>query len=172
MIKSLLANEAKEGKAMITSLIRIGSILIWATVYFIPKNSMKKYIPVTVLTALITVTVCIIGMTYDFWEVKGSRKRKLWNLLSIVLGYFSLGCLWIFHFTFGNFRLYLLTNLINNVVYAFGIIPFLEKINFVKYTKFTRIHHIIVTMFYSIIIYGYQKVYTNPNSNITKRAHK
>lgn len=157
---------------MFTSLIRIGSILAWATVYFIPKKSIKRYIPVTILATLITVTVSFIGVHYDFWKVKGGSKKKLWNILSIVLGYFSLGCLWIFHLTFGKFWLYLLVNLTNNLVYAFGIIPILEKINFIKYTKFTRIHHIIVTMTYSLILYWYQLNYDKPSSTYLKLFSK
>jgi hypothetical protein len=161
---------------MFTSLIRIGSILAWATVYFLPKRSVKRYIPVTILASLITVTVSFIGHNYDFWEVSGGSKKRMWNLLSIVLGYFSLGCLWIFHLTFGKFWLYLLINLINNFAYAFGIIPILEKLNFIKYVKFTRIHHIIVTMTYSLILYGYQMFFDKPDSTylrlFSKRALK
>jgi hypothetical protein len=156
---------------MVTFLIRIGSILAWLTVYFMPKKSVKKYIPVTIFTTLITVTVTFIGNQYDFWGVKGSSKKRMWNLLSI-LSYFSLGCLWIFHLTFGKFMLYIFVNLLNNLVYTIGIIPLLEKLNFIKYVKFTRIHHFLVTMFYTLLIYGYQLCYEKPKLFFNKKAFK
>ncbi len=156
---------------MVTYLLRIGSILAWATVYFMPKKSVKRYIPVTIFSTLITVTISFIGHHYDFWAVKGSSKKRMWNLLSILV-YFSIGCLWIFHLTFGKFKLYLLINLLNNLVYAVGIIPILEKLNFIKYVKFTRIHHVIVAMLYAIVIYGYQLCYEKPYSFFNKKAFK
>jgi hypothetical protein len=148
---------------MITYLIRIGSILSWLTVLLMPKKSFKRFIPVTILSALITGTVIAIGSNYGFWNVKGAgSKRKMWNLLFLVLGYFSLGCIWIFHLAFGKFRLYLLANLINNLVYAFGVVPILEKLNYIQYVKFTRIHHVVVTMIYSLILYKYQLFFDKP----------
>ncbi|PLS06680.1 hypothetical protein CVD27_07060 [Neobacillus cucumis] len=149
---------------MLTFIIRLSMLMSWSTIFFVPKKSIKKYMPVTILTSLITVTVTFVGIHYRFWAVKGSERKRLWNLLSIILGPFPVGCLWIFHLTFGKFKLYLLANLINNLIYAIGIIPFLEKANFIKYVKFSRIHHVIVAMIYSTIIYGYQLIYTKPNS--------
>lgn len=118
--------------------------------------------PVTILSALITVSVAFVGSYYDFWEVNGRPRKKLWNILSLVLGLFPLGCLWIFHLTFGKFWLYLAANLANNLFYAYPMVAFLKKIDFIKYAKFTRLHHVIVTMVYSILLYGYQKIYSPP----------
>jgi len=156
---------------MVTFVIRMGAILGWLTVLILPKKSVKRFIPVTILATMITVTVTYIGHNYEFWTAKGSSKRKMWNLLSI-LSYFSLGCLWIFHFTFGKFKLYLLINLLNNLIYAIAIIPILEKLNFVKYEKFTRVHHLIVAMFYSITIYRYQLFYEKPFLFFHKKTFK
>jgi hypothetical protein len=82
----------------------------------------------------------------------------------MTLGYFPIATLWIFHLTFGKLGLYLITNLINNLVFCFGIIPILEKINFIKWVKFTRIHHFIVAMVYSLILYGYELFFDKTNS--------
>lgn len=149
---------------MLTTIIRIGSILSWGSVFFIPRNSVKRYIPVTISAALVVVTAAFIGSNYGFWEIKGSSKKRMWNLLSLGLGYFTIANLWIFHLTFGKFRLYFLINLINNLVYAFGIIPILEKMNFLNYAKFRRTYHIIVTMTHSLFLYGYQLFFDKQDS--------
>ncbi|MFH5779086.1 hypothetical protein [Heyndrickxia oleronia] len=147
---------------MITALIRMGSLLAWSTAFFIPKKSLKKYLPVTIFSTLITVTVSFIGHHYNFWGLRGSSRKRMWNLLSII-AYFSIGCLWIFHLTFGKLKLYLLINLLNNFVYAYLVIPLFEKLNFITYVKFKKIHHVIVAMIYSLLIYGYQLIYKNPD---------
>ncbi|SET70755.1 hypothetical protein SAMN05421676_10712 [Salinibacillus kushneri] len=142
-----------------TYLIRIGAVLLWGSLVFIPRKSIKRFMPVTILSSLITMTGTFIGLNYNLWEIKGNARRKLWNALTLVLGLFPLGNIWIYHLTYGNFRRYVLANLLNNIIYGLPIITFLEKMNFIKYTKFSRFHHIVVAMIYSTILYGYQNLY-------------
>lgn len=149
----------KGEKSMLTPFIRLFAILSWVSIFFMPSNAIKRYMPVTILSALITVTVTFVGVNYNFWYVKGGIKTRTWNLLTIVLVLFPLGNLWIFYLTYRNFWLYLLANIMNNLVYAYKFIPFLEKIKFLKYKKFNQFIHIIVAMFYSLLLYGYQKIY-------------
>jgi hypothetical protein len=96
----------------------------------------------------------------------------MWNHLALVLGPFAVGNLWIFHLSYGRFGLYLLINLLNNLQYAFGIIPLLERANYLKYVKFTGLHHLILTMFESLLLYGYQTVLDKPYSVFTKMNKK
>lgn len=46
---------------------------------------MKLFMPVTILSVLFTVTVTFIGLHYDFWEVKGGQRKKLWNKSHVFL---------------------------------------------------------------------------------------
>jgi hypothetical protein len=157
---------------MIVSLIRIGFILSWLTVYFIPKKTVKRYLPASAMASLLVMTLVFIGTHYNSWEVKGSTKTRIYNILSVILGPFSVGTLWIFHLTFGKFRLYVLTNLLQNLIYAFPIITFFEKVNFIKYVKFTRIHHLIASMTFSLIIYGYQSFLEKPSLTYLRLYNK
>lgn len=149
---------------MIVFLIRIGFILSWLTVYFIPKRTVKRYLPASTMSALLVMTTVFIGTHFNAWEVKGGTKTRIYNILSVILGPFAVGTLWIFHLTFGKFWLYSLTNLIQNLIYAFPILNFLDKINFIKYVKFTRIHHLIASMSFAFIIYGFQSFLEKPVS--------
>ncbi|MFB6467860.1 hypothetical protein ACE38V_13805 [Cytobacillus sp. Hz8] len=137
-------------------MVRILCILSWVSIAWIPRNEVKRYLPVTILSGLFTVTVVLIGSHYHFWGDKGKAKSKMWNHLSLVLGPFAVTNLWIFHKTYGNLGKYIFVNLLNNLFYGFKVIPIFDKIRFLKYVKFTRIHHIIHTMFESIFLYWYQ----------------
>jgi len=150
---------------MIVPLVRIGFILSWLTVYFIPNKTVKRYLPASTMAALLVTTLVFIGTPFNFWKVKGGPKTRIYNILSVILGPFSVGTLWIFHLTFGRFWLYGLTNLFQNLIYAFPIITFFDKINFIKYVKFNRIHHIIASMSFSLIIYGFQSFLEKPISS-------
>lgn len=150
---------------MLTPFIRFFALLSWGSIYFMPKESIKRYMPVSILSALITVSVTFAGCHYNFWKVIGGKKTRMWNLLTIVLALFPLGNLWIFHFTYRKFWMYILANLLNNVVYSYWIIPFLKKVKFIEYKKFSRWIHFIVAMAYSLILYSYQRVYDKPEPN-------
>lgn len=149
---------------MIVPFVRIGFILSWLTVCFIPKRTVKRFLPASTMSALLVMTTVFIGTHFNSWEVKGSTKTRIYNILSIILSPFSVGTLWILHLTFGKFRLYLLINFLQNLLYAFPILAFLDKINFIKYVKFTRFHHMIAAMSFAIIIYGFQSFLENPFS--------
>ncbi|MCU9614868.1 hypothetical protein OEV98_15090 [Caldibacillus lycopersici] len=141
---------------MFVVLIRILLLSTWATLFFVPKKSIKRFLPVTTMSAFLTMTTVFIGSYFNFWEIKGGNKARIYNLLSLLVGAFSVGTLWIFKWTYGKFWLYLLINVAQNILYAFPIISFFEKMNFIKYVKFTRIHHLIVSLSYSLILYVYQ----------------
>jgi len=157
---------------MLTILIRIVCLLSWTTVFFMPKLALKRFLPVTILSALFTVTIVLIGNVYNFWGEKGNLRKKMWNHLLLVLGPFSIGNIWIFHLTYRKFGLYCITNLLNNLIYSFGLITLVEKANYVQYVKFTKIHHLIVTMIESFILYGYQRVFDNSDTKKSRLRGK
>lgn len=49
---------------------------------------------------------------------------------------------------------------------------FLEKANYLKYVKFTGVHHLILTMFESLLLYGNQTFIDEPYSILTKEINK
>lgn len=147
---------------MIVPLVRIGFILSWLTACFIPQKTVKRFLPASTMSALLVMTTVFIGSHYNSWEVKGSTKTRIYNILSVILGPFSVGTLWIFRLTYGRFWLYLLINLLQNLIYVFPILTLLDKINFIKYVKFTRIHHLIASMSFALIIYGFQSFLERP----------
>ncbi|WP_462410313.1 hypothetical protein [Neobacillus sp. Marseille-QA0830] len=157
---------------MLAPLLRIGFILSWLTVYFIPKRTVKRYLPASTLAALLVMTTVFVGSHYKAWEVKGSTKTRIYNILSVILGPFAVGTIWILHLTYRKFWLYALTNLLQNFIYAFPILNFLEKVGFIRYVKFTRIHHLIAAMSYAFIIYGFQWYLEKPFSPYSRLTLK
>ncbi|GIN37436.1 hypothetical protein J19TS1_03850 [Heyndrickxia oleronia] len=147
---------------MIVSLVRFGFLLSWLTIFFIPKKTVKRYLPASTMSALLVMTTVFIGTHFKSWKVKGDSKTRIYNILSVILGPFAVGTLWIFRLTFGKFWLFIVTNFIQNLIYAYPILNFLEKIKFIKYVKFTRVHHLIASMSFAIIIYCFQSFLEKP----------
>ncbi|MBL5768296.1 hypothetical protein B5V88_16930 [Heyndrickxia sporothermodurans] len=157
---------------MIVPLVRVGFILSWLTVFFIPKKTVKRYLPTSTMSALLVLTLVFIGTPFNFWKVKGGPETRIKNILSVILGPFAVGTLWTFHLTFLKFWLFMLTNLVQNLIYAFPILTFFEKINFIKYVKFTRIHHLIASMSFALILYGFQSYLEKPVPTVLRLSDK
>jgi hypothetical protein len=138
--------------------IRLGLFVIsWLSVIVLPKNSFKKYLPVANLASSIILIQSLLSLPYKLWVVEeGGIKDKVFNDLSIILGPFFIGTIWIFHFTFGNLRLYLLVNMLTNFLFAFPMSYLFKKLKLYKFVNFRPIHIFITQVFYSICIYGYQ----------------
>jgi len=89
---------------LFVSLVRIVFILSWLTVYFIPKKTVKRYLPASTMSSLLVMTIVFIGTHYKAWKVKGGgTKTRIFNILSVIFGPFAVGTLWTFYLTFGKF---------------------------------------------------------------------
>lgn len=147
---------------MSINLLRIFLLTSWTSVFMLPNKSIKRFLPVTTFCTLILATVNFIGAHYHFFEAKGNSKSKIINILSLILGFFSVGTFWTFKLTYGNFPRYLLMNLVQNVLFAFPIITFLEKTQYLIYKKFNRYHHLALSMTMALILYAYQLFIDEP----------
>ena len=153
-------------------LIRLFLFLPWIMLKFLPIESKKRFIPVTIFSTFFTFVVVFIGIQYNFWKIKGSKKTLSWNILSIILGFFPIGNFIVFHLFYGKFKRYLLGNFIMNILYAQVILPIFKKLNFLVYDKYNKIHHMLVTMTIAVIVYRYQMFLDNNNFMNKKKLVK
>lgn len=142
---------------MVINFIRVLLISSLGSLYFIPRKTIKRFLPVTTMSLLITMTINFIGAHFNLFKVKGGISNKIINILSLVLCGFSVATFWTFKLTYGKFWLYLLTNLLQNLLFSFPLIAFFEKTQFLNYVKFSRYHHFYLSMAMALFLYGYQK---------------
>ncbi|MFJ8266791.1 hypothetical protein [Peribacillus asahii] len=147
-------------------IIRIGLFLIsWLTVFLIPKNEFKKYTPVATFASLLVVIESMLAIPFKWWTVKGGLLIKAINDLSLILGPFFIGTIWIFRFTFGKFWLYILTNTVIDLFLAYPINRLMQKLNLYKLVSFKPKHIFYTAMGYTLVIYGYQLFISRPKSS-------
>lgn len=138
---------------------RIGMILIsWGTVFFLPKKSFFKYLPVTLFSSIIILTEYLLGAPRNWWKAKGGIKTVANNGLTFTFGPYFIGNIWIFHLTYGKFWLYTLLNLIFDYILAYPLNAFFEKINLYKLKKIKPIHLFLLSLGYSFVNYGFQLI--------------
>jgi len=154
---------------LIANFFRIANaIVLWAIViYFLPKKSFKRFLPVTLFCSCLLLIQTLLNPIFNWWKVKGGTKYMIFDALAFIFGPFFTINMWVFHFTYGKFSLYALSNLIMDLIFAFPLNAFFQKIGHYKLKKFNS--KIIFLIFYSfsLLNYAFQKFFEKNNSELT-----
>ncbi|SET98518.1 hypothetical protein SAMN05421676_11333 [Salinibacillus kushneri] len=142
---------------MLPSIIRLGLLVLsWLSFILYPKKSLQNYFPVSLFTSGLVLLFCSVSFRYKFWMVSGNIVKRFFNDLSFVFGPFFAGTLWIFHFTFGNFRRYVVVNSILNIVLSFLLNPLFQRYNLYKFVNFKAVYLFLTYIGYALLLYSYQ----------------
>lgn len=125
---------------------------------FLPKKSFRKYLPTSIFASVLVTSMCALAVPYKWWIVKGGWKYKIINDLSFIVGPFLAGTMWIFHFTFGNFKRYALFNLIMDLLFSYPLNYLFQRLDLYKLVNFKSNHILMFFTSFSFIIYGFQQI--------------
>ncbi|WP_042463356.1 hypothetical protein [Neobacillus dielmonensis] len=150
---------------MLATFIRAGLVIgSWSTVFFIPKNMLKKYIPVATFATLLVLIQSMLSIPFKWWTVKGGLLNKVTNDLSFILGPFFIGTIWIFRLTFGKFWIYLITNVLMDLFLAYPVNGLMQKLKVYKLVNFKPKHIFYTASSFALVIYGFQLFLTKSKS--------
>jgi hypothetical protein len=152
---------------LLASFFRIfNAIVLWATViFFLPKKSFKRYLPVTLFCSCLLLIESLLNFIFKWWKVKGGIKYAVFDTLAFVFGPFFTINLWVFHFTYGKFPLYAICNLIMDLLFAYPFNAAFQKIGHYKLKKFNSTILFLISYSLSLVNYGFQKFIEKPNSS-------
>jgi len=126
------------------------------------KESIKRYIATTIFTSMLVTIVYEIAYVYKWWTllVPIVPWGNITNV-SYAYGTFFIGTLWIFHFTYRKFWLYILTNIVVDGADAFLIRPLMQSRNIIHYTNISKLNLFFVMITLALIAYVFQRWYEN-----------
>lgn len=130
----------------------------WFSLFFLDKNTIKRYMPTTIFTALLMTILFQIAYAYGWWEIHQSIVP--WGYMidaSFAYGVFAVGTFWIFYLTSHRFALYVLSNLVMDALFSFTVFPLLTRIGIATLKNITAWQYFFVIFGLSFVIYGYHK---------------
>ena len=143
-------------------------ILPWFSLFFMKKDAIKRFMPVAIFVSLLVTILFEVAYVFKWWVMLDWITP--WGYITNVAftyGAFLVGTMWIFHFTYKKFWIYLMTNIIIDAIFMFGISHFFEGriyqlVNMSRWGVFWLMIGLAVT------IYGYhawqQDIFKNPHS--------
>lgn len=139
-------------------LLWAGLLAPWLTLFFMKAESIKRYMPVAIFVSLLLTIIYEIAYTYKWWVLKVFIVP--WGYItnvSFVYGIFLVGTIWIFHFTYKSFKVYLVTNMIVDAVFAFGLLPLISRLGIDKFVNLPKWGAYLIMLSLALIIFLYQR---------------
>lgn len=135
----------------------------------VPAESLRRYLPVGLFVSLLNIILDQMGHHYQWWRVEHSIFP--WSSVSfpLILGLFMVGTVWIFHFTYPRFGLFVLTNLLLDAFHAYIVAPILVRIGYVHFLRSTETWLFILMFGLSFVIYVFQKWYERDSLGFSLR---
>lgn len=127
-------------------------ILPWATIFFMPKEDIKRYMPVGLFTAVLSVLIVEIGISFKLWNT--NETVFPFALLPPLIYGLPAFTMWVFKLTYGRFWLFVATNAVMDLVFDYLIIPWLASRGILDYN--VSILDFFITTSQAWLLYGYQ----------------
>lgn len=145
-------------------------ILPWLTLIFMRKEEIRRYIPLALFTMVITSIVIEAGITLNLWNIRETT-YPLNHTLSYVYGLAPVAAMWIFKFTFERFWLYVATDTVFNVVFAFLLTPWLANRG-IKDLITSRFNVFLIVTGLAVLLYLYQMWQENAWAGIRAASYE
>ncbi|GLG01234.1 hypothetical protein Alches_12730 [Alicyclobacillus hesperidum subsp. aegles] len=132
-------------------------VLPWVTLVFLDKDTVKRYMPVTIFTCLLMTIIFQIAYTFKWWTIY--QYIVPWGYMidvSFAYGIFAVRTLWIFHLTSHKFCLYVITNVVIDAFFAFiALAIMLPSFGIGAYNLLQPWQYFLVIFALFFIIYGF-----------------
>jgi hypothetical protein len=135
-------------------------VIPWLTLFLLKKEQVKHFMPVGILASFLMLLYNLVAYNEKHWIIKVHIFPWLKpSFESFILGGFLVITIWVFHFTYQRFWIYLLTNIIIDFMFAVFPLPYLlqNKLGIYQLVNITPWGRFIIFVIISIVIYGYQK---------------
>ena len=135
-------------------------VIPWLTLFFLKKDQVKHFMPVGILSSFLMLLYNLVAYNEKHWIIKVHILPWLKpSFESFILSGFIVTTIWVFHFTYQRFWIYLLTNITIDFMFAIFPLPYLlqNKLAIYQLVNITPSGRFIIFVILSIVIYGYQK---------------
>ncbi|WP_094602641.1 hypothetical protein SPSIL_013870 [Sporomusa silvacetica DSM 10669] len=131
-----------------------GTLIIpWLTLFFLPREDIKRFMPAGLLTLVMTIIASEVGVANGWWYFRETT-YPLAILPSFYYGLYPITPMWVLKYTYGRFWLFFLVEIFNNAVYIFIIFPWFASRGILDFPA--KLLGFIFTVIMSFAIYSFQ----------------
>lgn len=134
------------------------SIIIfpWFSLLFIGKQSRRRFSLAGVLIVIIEILNHLYGHKRNWWKFYDKRKSFIKDEFPFSIGPYMPISMWILKMSYGNFKKFVLLNVIANGLFAFLIIDVLKKFKIISLNRLNHGQFFIYLHYKAYLLYGIQ----------------
>lgn len=122
----------------------------WLTLLLMNKEDLKRFMPAALFTAVTSGIIYQIGVAAKIWHFREIA------FPIVMYGPLPVVALWVLRFTYGRFWLYVVTNAIIDLGFAFVMIPWFGWRAILGIGPWTGLIVYAINFVHAALIYGYQ----------------
>jgi hypothetical protein len=155
-VKQLAKRKATKRHKIFNLLI----ILIpWLSLLFIGKRDFKRYSFSGVFIIIFEIMNHWYGHKRNWWKFYDKKKSFIRDELPFSVGPYAPFSMWLLKISYGNFKKFVLLNLIADGAFAFFIIDVLKKFKIVSLGRLNHIQFFIYLHYKAYLLYGVQYLF-------------
>ncbi|MDQ0252773.1 hypothetical protein J2S74_000145 [Evansella vedderi] len=131
-------------------------IFPWLTLFFLGKRNIKRYFLASFVTVIFELINAKIGQKRKWWIFNNKTNSFITNELPFSAGPYIPLSMWILKLTYGNFKKFLLLNIVADGLFAFILTKILNKIKIARLGKLSEFQFFIYLFYKTFLLYGVQ----------------
>ncbi|RXJ04609.1 hypothetical protein DS745_04285 [Anaerobacillus alkaliphilus] len=148
------------------------TVLPWLTIPFIGVKTLKRYIPASLFMVLYLIAEGSYAEKNKWWWFTTTKKPNFLGEMPLIFGPFLVGSLWILKYTFGNFKLYLLVNLIIDSIFTYLFTTLFKRMGYATLVRLKKVELSIVFIVKMLLLYLFQVVYDRYRKAVSINTNK
>ncbi|UJF33925.1 hypothetical protein [Paenibacillus hexagrammi] len=145
---------------MYAKVLMWGMLLIpWISLFFLKPASIRRFMPVSILGALLVTIVFEIAHAFRWWTIFDKATIVPWGYITntaYTYGFFLIGTLWIFKLTYHRFWLFIVTDLVINGGFQFVVDPLFVRAGFYRLDNIRHWQIFLLMTGIGLMLYLYQ----------------
>lgn len=134
-------------------------VVPWLSILFLGKYHIKRFSVSAIFIVIFEIINHIYGHKRKWWKFYDKPRFFLRDELPFSIGPYMPISLWILKYSFGNFKKFVLFNVIADGVFAFLIMNFLKRLKIVRLKRLSNIQFFIYLHYKCYLLYGIQYLY-------------
>lgn len=136
-------------------------ILSWLTIPLIGMKSLKRFSTSSIIILVIEFISVIFGKKREWWVFYNKPNSYLINEVPFIVGPFSVLSLWVLKLSYGNFKNFIILNLITSGFFSFVFTDYCKNRKIFTLVRLNKFQSFAYFFHKSFLLYGFQKLNEN-----------
>lgn len=134
-------------------------LIPWLSLLLIGKRSFKRYSFAGIFIVIFEIVNHLYGHKRNWWKFYDKRKAFFKDELPFSVGPYMPFSMWLLKISYGNFKRFVLLNLISDGLFAFLFIDILKKFKIISLNGINHFQFFIYLHYKAYLLYGFQYLF-------------